>query len=142
MASSGLNPGLGLAILRIVLGIIFIAHGWPKLAGGMAETVGMFDSLGIPAPTLAAWFIALLETFGGLLLVVGFLVTPVAALFIAHMVTGIFLVHVPNGFYVIGPGSGGYELNLALAAAALTLILAGSGRWALQDRFRREIIEA
>lgn len=142
MNGKGLNPGLGLAVLRIVVGIIFIAHGWPKLAGGMEGTAGSFASLGIPAPTLAAWFIALLETFGGLLLVVGYLVTPVAALLAAHMLTGIFLVHIPNGFYVIGPGSGGYEFNLLVIAAALALIFAGSGSWALQDRFRKDIIEA
>lgn len=142
LAGSGWNPGLGLALLRIVVGIVFIAHGWPKLAGGMEGTAGYFGSLGIPAAGLAAWFIALLETFGGALLAVGLFVTPLAALFIAHMVTGIFLAHLSYGFYVIGPGAGGYELNLLLAASALTLILAGGGRWALQDRFRKEIVEA
>ncbi|MDH3734066.1 MAG: DoxX family protein [Gemmatimonadota bacterium] len=129
----GLNPGLGLAILRIVLGVIFIAHGWPKF-GGMEGTAGFLASLGVPAPALAAWGIALLETVGGLLLVVGAFVTPVAALLTVHMVTGIFLVHIPNGFYVIGPGSGGYEFNLVLSASLLAMIFVGAGNWALQDR--------
>jgi putative oxidoreductase len=138
----GLNPGLGLALLRIVLGVIFIAHGWPKIAGGAEGTAAFFANLGIPAPTLAAWAIALLETGGGLLLIVGFLVVPIAALLALHMLTGIFLVHIPNGFYVIGPGSGGYEFNLLLAAALLTLIFVGSGNWTLQDRLKKDIVTA
>ena len=136
------NPGLGLAILRIVIGIIFIAHGSTKLFGGMEGTVGYFASLGIPAPTLAAWFIALLETGGGALLTIGLFVTPIALLLIAHMVTGIFLVHVPNGFFVVGPGTGGISFNLLLAAGLLTLIFAGAGNWTLANLVQKDVVEA
>ena len=131
---NGMNPELGLAILRIVLGVIFIAHGLPKLTGGVAETAGWFGSLGIPAPMIAAWFIALLETLGGLMLVVGFFVTPVALLLAAHMLTGIILVHAANGFYVIGAGSGGIEFNLILAAGLLAMVFCGPGLAALDNR--------
>jgi len=132
--TGGLNPGLGLAILRVVVGIIFVAHGVPKLTGGMEATAGYFASLGIPAPTLAAWAIALLETVGGALLVVGFLVVPVAILLALHMTTGIFLVHLANGFYVIGPGQGGVEFNLLLVAALLAFVFVGPGAGALDRR--------
>lgn len=138
----GINPGLGLGILRIVLGVIFIAHGWGKVFGGIGDTAGFFGSLGIPLPTVAAWGIALLETGGGALLVLGLFVTPLAILFVLHMLAGIFLVHIPNGFFVIGPGSGGYEFNLLLAAGALTLIMAGAGKWALQDLMKKDVLEA
>lgn len=138
----GLNPGLGLAVLRIVLGVTFIAHGWPKLAGGIGGTADSLASLGIPAATLAAWAIALLETGGGLLLIVGFLVTPVAGLLTLHMLAGIFLVHAPNGFYVIGPGTGGYEFNLVLAASLAALIFVGAGHWTLQDRLGPDVVRA
>lgn len=133
--NGGLNPGLGLAILRIVLGVIFIAHGWPKF-GSMEATADFIGSVGVPAPAFAAWAIALLETIGGALLILGLFVTPVAALLAVHMVMGIFLVHLPNGFYVISPGSGGYEFNLILSASLLALIFVGAGNWALQDRLR------
>jgi len=136
----GLNPGLGLATLRIVLGVTFLAHGWPKLAGGIAGTAEGFASLGIPAPTLAAGAIASLETFGGLLLIAGLFVGPVAGLLILHVLTGIFLVHAHNGFYVVGPGTGGYEFNLLLAASLAVLIFVGAGHWTLQDRFRKDIV--
>ena len=136
------NPGLGLAVLRVVIGVIFIAHGSTKLFGGMEGTIGFFGSLGIPLPTLAAWFIALLETGGGALLIVGLFVTPIALLLVAHMVTGIFLVHIPNGFFVIGPGSGGYSFNMLLAAGLIALIFAGSGNWTLANRMQKDVVEA
>lgn len=138
----GFNPGLGLALLRVVLGIIFVAHGVPKLAGGVPETATAFASLGIPAPTLAAWAIALLETLGGILLVIGFLVVPVALLLAIHMTAGIFLVHLPNGFYVIGYGQGGVEFNLLLIAALVALVFAGPGAGALDARRGGDVITA
>ncbi len=138
----GPNPGLGLGVLRIVLGIVFIAHGWGKVFGGIGDTAGFFGSLGIPLPTLAAWGIALLETGGGVLLILGLFVAPVAGLLVLHMLAGIFLVHLPNGFFVIGAGTGGYEFNLVLTAACLVLVMAGPGNWALQDRMQKDVLAA
>lgn len=131
---NGMNPELGLTILRIVLGVIFIAHGLPKITTGIEGTAEMFAGLSIPAPLAAAWFIALLETLGGLLLVAGFLVTPVALLLAAHMLTGIILVHAANGFYVIGAGQGGIEFNLLLGAALLAMVFCGPGLAAIDNR--------
>lgn len=130
----GLNPELGLAILRIVLGVIFVAHGYPKIAGGVAGTAQFFGQLGIPLAGFFAWVITLLEFFGGIALVIGFLVTPIALLLTFHMLVGIVLVHAPNGFYVIGPGQGGIEFSLLLVAGLLGLVLAGPGMAALDSR--------
>ena len=130
----GMNPELGLTILRVVLGVIFVAHGLPKLTGGIEGTVQFFSGLGIPAPVIAAWFIALLETLGGIALIIGFFVTPVALLLTAHMLTGLVLVHASNGFYVIGPGSGGIEFNLILAASLLAMVFCGPGLAAIDNR--------
>jgi putative oxidoreductase len=130
---NGMNPELGLAILRIVIGVIFIAHGWPKL-GSMAGTAEFLGGLGVPAPVVAAWALTALELGGGILLLAGFLVTPVALLLTAHMLAGIVLVHAANGFYVLGPGSGGIEFNLLLAAAAMMLVFGGPGLAALDSR--------
>ncbi|WP_419162851.1 DoxX family protein [Candidatus Palauibacter sp.] len=135
----GRNPGLGLAILRVILGLIFLLHGWPKLAGGIEGTSAFLGSLGVPLPLVAAWGLSLLETVGGALLIVGLFVTPVALLLIAHMLAGIFLVHLPNGFYVIGRGQGGIEFNLLLIAGLLTLLLTGSGIATLASRFQKDI---
>jgi len=131
---SGMNPELGLTILRVVLGVIFVAHGVPKLTGGMEDTAAYFGSLGIPAPLVAAWFVALLETLGGLTLLLGFLVTPASLLLALHMLTGIVLVHAPNGFYVVGAGQGGVEFNLLLIASLLALMFCGPGLAAIDNR--------
>lgn len=124
----------GLAILRIAVGVIFLTHGIPKLLGGVPGTADFFGQLGIPAPTIAAWVVTLLEVGGGLLLVLGLLVVPVAILFIIHMSVGLLLVHLPEGWYVVGPGQGGAEFNVLLIAANLALVLGGAGLWALGGR--------
>lgn len=131
---NGMNPELGLAILRVVLGVVFIAHGIPKLSGGIEETAGFFEMLNIPAPLVTAWFIALLETLGGLMLLVGFFVTPVSLLLSIHMFVGIILVHAENGFYVVGEGQGGIAFNLLLIASLLAMIFCGPGLAAIDNR--------
>jgi len=131
----GVNPDLGLAILRVVVGVIFIAHGAPKIFGGMEGSAGFFGSLGIPLPIVAAWMISLLEFLGGIALIAGFLVTPIALLLTTHMLIGILLVHAANGFYVVGPeAQGGVEFNLLLGASLLMLVFGGPGLAALDAR--------
>lgn len=131
----GVNPELGLAILRVVVGVIFIAHGAPSLFGGMEGTAAFMDSLGIPLPVVAAWTISLLEFLGGISLIVGFLVTPVALLLATHMMAGIILVHAARGFYVLGPNaSGGIEYSLLLTASLLMLVFGGPGLAAMDAR--------
>ena len=135
----GLNPELGLAILRVVLGVIFIAHGYPKIAGGVTGTGAFLGQLGVPLAGFFAWVVTLLEFFGGIALVIGFLVTPISLLLSFHMLVGIVLVHAPNGFYVVGPGQGGLEFNLLLIAALLGLVLVGPGMAALDSRAGGEV---
>lgn len=131
----GLNPDLGLTILRVVLGVVFIAHGAPSVFGGMDGTAAYLDFLGIPMPAVAAWAISLLELLGGLCLVAGFLVTPVSLLLIIHMMLGIILVQAARGFYVVGPNAnGGIEYSLVLATSLLMLVLGGPGLAAMDSR--------
>lgn len=132
------NPELGLAILRVVLGVVYITHGLPKLMGGAEATTGLLARLGFPIPLAFAWVVTLLETFGGLALIVGFLVRPVAALFVIEMLLGIILLHARAGWYVIGPGTGGAEFNVVLVAALLSLLLAGPGLASVDGRRRAE----
>lgn len=124
---------LGLLILRVTVGLIFLTHGWPKLMNGASGTAQFFGQLGIPAPGVTAWLITVLEVAGGIALILGAFVSIVAVLFVAHMAAGIFLVHLSNGWYVIGPGQGGAEFNVLLIATLLAFLLAGSGRPALDD---------
>lgn len=131
MSTTPRTTPYGLAILRLAVGTIFLTHGIPKLLGGAGSTAGFFAQLGVPLPTVAAWGITLLEVGGGLLLILGALVVPVALLFTVHMLTGIALVHAANGWFVVGPGQGGSEFNVLLAAASIALMLGGPGAFSI-----------
>jgi putative oxidoreductase len=115
---------LGIAILRILVGIVFAAHGAQKLfVYGLAGTSGAFGKMGIPMPGVIGPFIALLEFFGGLALVIG-LLTRLAALGLAFdMVGAILLVHLAGGFFL----PTGFEYALTLLGASLAIALAGPG---------------
>jgi len=129
----------GLLILRLGLGIIFLAHGAQKVFGlfggqGLAAAVEMFSTnLGIPAPL--GYLAAFTEFFGGLAVLLGVL-SRVAGLGLAIvMVVAAVKVHLPNGFFLSGPGQSGpgIEYNVALFAMAVALMLTGPGRLAFWD---------
>lgn len=129
-------PGFGLTVLRAVLGIIFMAHGWDKLFGldGMPGLAGMLGAMGFPAPGALAWAVVLVEFLGGLLLLVGWLTRWTAVVLLLEMLIATFAFHVDNGFFVFRPeGEWGYEYNLLILAGLGCLILSGSGKLALDD---------
>jgi putative oxidoreductase len=130
----GLAPEFGKMLLRLTLGVIFLSHGLPKLLGGVAGTGDFLAGMGVPLAGAVAWGLTLLEVGGGVLLILGLLVPPVAALLSLHMLAGIVLVHGANGWYVVGPGQGGAEFNVLLVAGLVALILAGSGPALLPGR--------
>lgn len=141
MRTEGPNPGLGLAVLRVVVGVAFVAHGAPKLfEGGVGDLAATLSATGVPLPETTAWIVSLLEFGGGVALLVGLFVTPVALLLAVHAVAGIVLVHAPAGWHVVGPLAehppGGVELNVLLLAALFALVLAGPGTAALDARRR------
>ncbi|HEU5189313.1 MAG TPA: DoxX family protein [Methylomirabilota bacterium] len=128
-------PSKSLFIVRVVLGVIFFAHGAQKVFGwfggpGLRGVIGYFkQSLGIPAPL--AVLAAFVELLGGLAMVFGILVRPAAVGLILVMLVAIAKVHWPNGFFInwgLQPGKGhGYEMNLALIAMALAVLVGGAG---------------
>lgn len=123
------NAGLGLFILRLVVGFVFAMHGLGKLVGppfvggGMDGTISFFTQLGIPAPDIAAWGVGLAETLGGVALILGAAV-PIAALVLSVDIgVAILLLLTRAG----KPMLGGVELELALLAGSLCLFFAGPG---------------
>lgn len=129
----GTTQDVTLTMLRLVLGVVFFAHGAQKMLGwfggyGFHDTMGFFTHIGLPAPV--AFLVICTEFFGGLGLVVGFL-TRIAALGIGcEMIGAIFMVHLPNGFFMNWSGNQkgeGYEYHLLAIAIAAVLLLRGAG---------------
>jgi putative oxidoreductase len=119
---------LALAVLRVLIGIIFVAHGGQKLfVYGFEGVTGAFAGMGIPLPGIAGPLAALVEFFGGLALVTG-LLTRVAGLGLAVTMLGaIGFAHLSQGFFA----PKGFEFPLALLGATVALALAGAGRFSL-----------
>ena len=124
----------GLLILRLVVGIVFIAHGWQKLSGGIEGVGGFFGVLGIPAAGFFAYVVTFVELLGGIALVLGFLTSVASGLLAITMIVALFVVHLPNGFSV---GNGGYEFVLTLLAAAIALSFTGPGAFSLDSKCTR-----
>jgi putative oxidoreductase len=124
---------VALTILRVVLGVVFLAHGSQKMLGlfggfGFRGTMGFLTHMGMPAPV--AFLVICTEFFGGLGLIFG-LLTRIAALGICGLMTGaIFIVHLQNGFFMnwMGKQKGeGFEFHLLALAMAAALLLRGAG---------------
>lgn len=124
----------GTALLRLVLGVIFFAHGAQKMLGwfggyGFTGTMGFFTNV-MHIPALFAFLAIAAEFFGGLGLILGFL-TRVAALGIfTNMAVAIALVHHQFGFFMNWTGAQkgeGYEYHLLVLALAVFLIIHGAG---------------
>jgi putative oxidoreductase len=138
----GNNPGLGLLILRVVVGFILLMHGLGKLIGppfpgpGMTAWTGMLrDMLHFPIPTLMAWVGMLIETLGGLAFIAGVALTPVGFLTALYLLIALVTVHLQHGFDVFhygDPMARGYEYTLLLAAACLSLAFTGPGLMAVR----------
>ena len=122
-----INTDLALLILRVVLGIIMIYHGWPKLTN-FAGTIDGMAGMGVPAPAVAAIFATVAEFVGGLLMLLGAFTEIAGLMFTIDMLGAITFVHAKNGFSV---AKSGVEWPLLLAATAIAIALMGSGRYAV-----------
>lgn len=126
---------IALLVVRLVLGIIFIFHGWDKIfVTGVDKTAGYFVSVGIPQAELTVWLVAVLELIGGALLILGLLAPTVAMMLIIEMAGALWAVHWGNGLFAKDNGA---ELVLALMCSLFLIFVFGSGKLSLDRLFAR-----
>jgi len=133
--------------LRLFVGFGFMAHGYAKIAHGPEHFINILHAIGVPAPEIMGWATILVELVGGLAVLVGAFVplasVPMAAVLLVAMLT----VQLPYGFSSIKLqgvtaagaqfGPPGYEINLLYLACLTTLVLGGSGPFAVDNILAR-----
>jgi putative oxidoreductase len=138
------SDDVALTILRLVLGIVFFAHGSQKMLGwfggyGFKGTMAFFTQQAhIPAPL--AFLAICAEFFGGLGLIVGFLTRVAAFGITCNMLVAIFTVHLPNGFFMNWAGNQkgeGFEYHLVVLAITVTLMIRGAGALSIDRALSR-----
>ncbi|AAF11399.1 MULTISPECIES: DoxX family protein [Deinococcus] len=118
------QPEIGLALLRLVLGVVFVAHGLQAMAwGDLGPLVEQFRAWHIPHPLLAAPLVATIETVGGVLLFLGLAARTVAFLLSCIMFGAIWYVHWGRSFFA----PAGLELPLLLLGGSLAIMFGGPG---------------
>jgi putative oxidoreductase len=134
----GTEESRATAILRLVLGVVFFAHGAQKMLGwfggfGFSGTMGFFTGT-MHIPTFLAFLAIAAEFFGSLGLILGFLIRIAAFGITTNMVVAIATVHRSVGFFMNWDGTlkgEGYEFHLLVLAITVFLIIRGAGAFSL-----------
>jgi len=130
----GTSDDLMLTVVRLVLGVVYFAHGTQKMLGwfggyGFQGTMGFFtQQMGIPAPF--AFLAICAEFFGGLGLILGLLTRVAAFGILVNMLVAVAKVHVHNGFFMNWTGQQkgeGFEYHLLAIALLLVVLVKGAG---------------
>ena len=128
---------LAILVLRIGLGVVFLAHGAQVAFGmfsgpGINGFSGMLSSLGFKPAMFWAYLSAYTELIGGLCLVLGIFTRVAAFSILVFMLVALFTVHWSKGFFI---QSGGFEYNFVLICICLALMLTGPGKFSLLKKF-------
>jgi len=124
------NYDLGLLLLRIAVGFVFILAGWGKL-NGIEGVQGMFGDLGIPMAGIMAWVVALTEFIGGLMVLVGAKIRIPNLLLAFIMVVAIFTTKIGD----FDPTGAGERVDILMLLVTLSLAFMGSGSYSVDAKF-------
>lgn len=126
-----------LTLLRAVLGIIFVYHGYLKLfvPGGFKGAVSFFAASGIVLPAYSALLAAAAEFLGGLLLLIGLFTKWASIVLFIEMLVAFFMVHLKNGF---SASNNGYEFVLLILAALAVVLINGAGSLSAEKFFKNK----
>ena len=112
-----------LSVLRIMTGLLFLAHGTQKLLGFPASAnPGAIAMFSLP------WFASYIEIFGGLAIILGLFTRPVAFILAGEMAAAYFLAHLPRDFF---PVRNGGDAAILFCFIFLFLVTAGPGPWSV-----------
>jgi putative oxidoreductase len=122
----------GALILRLVLGVIYIAHAYLSLfVMGPAKAIEYQRALHIPLPEIGAWYLIVAHGLGGILLILGIMVRWAALANIPIMAGALWFVHLKQGFFVLS-GKSGFEYVFVLLGATIAQALLGAGAFTLK----------
>ena len=130
MDDQGISAGL--LILRVMVGIVMVAHGYNHIfrGGKIKGTAGWFESLGMKPGILHAWLASLTELGAGAMLIFG-LFTPLAAAgVVGVMLVALITNHIKNGFFIFRPGEG-YEYVLTLCVVGFAIAALPAGKFSI-----------
>ncbi|NQZ87984.1 MAG: DoxX family protein [Saccharospirillaceae bacterium] len=135
------NAGFDALALRIPAAIIFIAHGAQKLFAwfggyGLEGTGQWMASIGLEPGYQMALMAGSVEFFGGIALLMGLMVRPVALMLAVTMLVAIYSVHFVNGLFM---SANGYEFALALLAISVSLVISGAGKFSVDNRLKTKL---
>ncbi len=120
------STDLASLVLRLVIGGLFVMHGWPKIKNPK-QTASWVRSTGWTWGAGFAYAFTFLEFFGGLALIIGFLTQLAALLFVLQMLATTIFARAKLGKKLMG----GWETDLLFLAGALALVFLGAGAWSL-----------
>ena len=124
------NADLAATILRVSMGVLFLAHAGLKLfVFTPAGTAGYFASLGLPGPL--AYLVIAAELFGGLALILGVYSRWVSLALVPILLGSIYVPHGAAGFFFSNEG-GGWEFPAFWAVTLIVQALLGDGAFALK----------
>ncbi len=128
---------VGLLLLRLVMGLAFMFHGWPKIGDPMG-----WMGPEAPVPAIFQSLAALAEFGGGMALIVGLLTRLASLGIMTNMIVALGMVHLPHGDPFVGkPGGRSFELAAVYLACAVLFLLLGPGRFSLDALLFRKPVE-
>lgn len=135
----GAASGWGYPIMRFFVGLFLVPHGAQKLFGwfgGSAQgTAAFFTKVGLEPALSLVYLVGAIEFFGGILIAIGLLTRPAAAVACIMLLVAVFSVHMGNGFFWT---KSGYEYPMLWAILMFAIFLRGGGERSLDSAIGRE----
>ena len=123
---------LGILLLRVIVGVVFVYHGWAKVSN-IDGTLAFFSQIGLGS-SLLVYAAAYGEFVGGILILLGAFVRYVSPILVIIMAVAIQTVHLSKGFNIM---QGGYEYALTLLVVSASLGMLGAGKYSVDSEMSK-----